>query len=175
MQSKRTLCSALIQCYFDYAWYSGIDKKLQLRLQVTQNKVVRFILNLGPRTSISCEILDSLGMLRVDDRATQLRLNHVFNIFHGNAPNYLCDKFILNKNNTRGATNNNYVIPKIKGKESSCFYYNAIKDWNTLPLDTKQLSSKQSLKKTCKVVFSQQGKGSFMMPYPVLLILILLN
>jgi hypothetical protein len=107
MAIRKDLCSALIQCYFDYAcsaWYCGISKQLRYRLQTTQNKVVRFILNLGPREGISRNILDSLGFLNVEDRAMQLRLNHVYNIFHGNSPSYICEQFVMNSNNTRSAT-----------------------------------------------------------------------
>jgi hypothetical protein len=52
---------------------------------------VRFILDLGPRTHINCDILDSVGMLSVPDR-----INHVFNIYHGRAPTYLCVRFVIN-------------------------------------------------------------------------------
>jgi hypothetical protein len=44
-------------------------------------------------------------MLSVTDRVHQLRINHVFNICHGHAPEYLCEHFNLNNNLTRGATN----------------------------------------------------------------------
>ena len=60
-------------------------------------------------------------MLRVEDRIAQFRLNQVFNIYHGNAPAYLNDHFVLNNNITRSATDKTVIIPKIKGKESSCF------------------------------------------------------
>ena len=43
---RKTLCNSLVQCHFDYAcssWYSSLSKYFQKRLQVTQNKVVRFI------------------------------------------------------------------------------------------------------------------------------------
>ncbi len=56
--SRKILCSALIQCHFDYAasaWYSGISQALKNRLQTTQNKLVRFILNL--RTSLNFKFL----------------------------------------------------------------------------------------------------------------------
>ena len=46
-KTKKLLVSALIQCHFDYActsWYSGLTKKS--RLQVAQNKVIRFMFNL---------------------------------------------------------------------------------------------------------------------------------
>lgn len=108
---RKTLSSAIIRCHFDCAsssWYSGIGK-----LQITQNKVVRFILNIDSRASISCESLVCLGMVRVDDRTTQLKLNLVFNIVYGNAPNHLDNKLVLNNNNNSDATctNENNFIP----------------------------------------------------------------
>ena len=50
-------------------------------------------------------------MLSVTDRVHQLRINHVFNICHGHAPEYLCEHFNLNNNLTRGATNLNCLVP----------------------------------------------------------------
>ena len=90
--------TALIQCYFDYScssWYSGIGSGLTKKLQILQNKVVRFVLDLGLRTRIHFDILDSVGMLSVPDRACQLRINHVFNIYHGRAPEYLCENILI--------------------------------------------------------------------------------
>ena len=58
-QSRITLTSALIQCHFDYlcsSWFGGISKTLRQKLQVAQNKVVRFILDLKPGDSITCDI-----------------------------------------------------------------------------------------------------------------------
>ena len=53
-RSRKTLSTALIQCYFDYScssWYSGLGSGLTKKLQILQNvKVVRFVLDLGPRT-----------------------------------------------------------------------------------------------------------------------------
>ena len=49
LQSRKTLCSTLIQCHFDYAcacWYEGLTKNMKDKLQIAQNKIVRFILNL---------------------------------------------------------------------------------------------------------------------------------
>ena len=47
-RTRKTLCTALIQCHFDYccsSWYSALSQKLQKRLQIMQNKMIRFILN----------------------------------------------------------------------------------------------------------------------------------
>ena len=82
-QVEKNISTALIQCYFDYScssWYSGLGSGLTKKLQILQNKVVRFVLDLGSRTHINCDILDSTGMLSVPDRVCQLRINHVLNI-----------------------------------------------------------------------------------------------
>ena len=52
----RLLCNALIQPHFDYActaWYPNLSKKLKDKLQVTQNKWIRFCLKLRSREHIS--------------------------------------------------------------------------------------------------------------------------
>ena len=56
---------------------------------MAQNKVIRFILNLKPMTRINYSILSEIKMLKVEDRAKQSRLNHVFNVYHEFAPQYL--------------------------------------------------------------------------------------
>ena len=60
---RKSICSALIQCHIDYAcssWYSGLNKQLKKKLQICQNKTVRFIKNLGPRSHIGFLELNSL-------------------------------------------------------------------------------------------------------------------
>ena len=52
---KKTLCSALIQCHFDYAcsfWYPRVCKELTKNLQVMQNKIIIFIAYLDSRAHI---------------------------------------------------------------------------------------------------------------------------
>ena len=40
--------------------------------------------------NIDYQALHKVNMLCVNDRVKQLRLNHVYNIVHGNAPHYMC-------------------------------------------------------------------------------------
>ena len=83
---KKTLCSALIQCHFDYAcssWYPGIRKELTKKLQVMQNKIIRFISDLDSRAHIGNQELAKAGYLSVPDRVKQLKLGHVFKIRNG--------------------------------------------------------------------------------------------
>ena len=47
---KRLLCNALIQPHFDFAcaaWYPCLNKNFKNKIQVAQNKCIRFCLNLG--------------------------------------------------------------------------------------------------------------------------------
>ena len=55
IKTKIILTSALILCHVDYAcssWFSGLTKKYKSRLQCTQNKVIRFLINAPVRTHI---------------------------------------------------------------------------------------------------------------------------
>ena len=93
-----------------------------------------------------CKLLcsySSLNMLSVEDRVKQLRLNHVFNIFHQKAPNNMQDNFVLKTARnygieTRSVSNLDFNIPRVRTCQSSSFYYSAIQDWNELPLTIKR-------------------------------------
>ena len=90
-----------------------------------QNKVVRFVLGMGPRTHVGQEQRSKLGLVSVNDRVTQLKLNHVFKIFHGLSPDYLNFKFTrissLHNHSTRGSSYN-FTIPRIQGQAKNTFF-----------------------------------------------------
>ena len=53
---RRLLCNALIQPNFDYAcsgWYPNLSKKLKNKIQISQNKCIRFCLQLDKMSHIS--------------------------------------------------------------------------------------------------------------------------
>ena len=98
---KKMICLALVLCLFDYsisALYGGISKYHAHRLQCAQNKVIRFILNKDFMYHIDHADFKSLGILNINTRAEQLRLNYVFNIFYDTYPDYMKEKlFRLSK------------------------------------------------------------------------------
>ena len=168
---RQLLSSALIQCYFDYAcssWYAGLTKTLKNKLQVTQNKVVRFILDLEQRASVNNHVLERAKMLCVNDRVKQLRLNHVYNIVHGTAPQYMFYNFTYvnqtHVHNTR-ASRYNFMQPPIRGKENGSFFINAIKDWNSLPDNVKGERSKVNFKGSLKTHLFNDAKSRHMNDY----------
>ena len=68
---RRLLCNALIQPLFDYActaWFPNLSKKLRLRLQATQNKCIRFCLQLDKMSRICVNEFLELNWLNVHDR-----------------------------------------------------------------------------------------------------------
>jgi len=152
--SRKTLCSALIQCHFDYtcsSWYPGINKGLKDKLQVAQNKMIRFILNLGGQAHIGQRELGKAGFLNVPKRVTQLKLGHVFKINNKSCPLYLTHHFRkLNEDEGRTATrakSHNFHVPGIC---TNTFVYTAIKDWNDLPSSIKDLTVEKSFKAKAK-------------------------
>ena len=53
--NRRLLCNALIEPNFDYgssAWYPNLNNRLDSKLQILQNKGIRFCLNLNSRAHI---------------------------------------------------------------------------------------------------------------------------
>jgi len=80
-KTLKILADALVQCHLDYActsWYTGISKGLKGKLQICQNKWIRVILKLHPRTDLLPIYFSSLGWLRVEERVCQLKLCLVY-------------------------------------------------------------------------------------------------
>ena len=153
LETKKLLTSALIQCHFDYAsssWYSGLTKKYKARLQCTQNKVIRFLLNAPARTHIGANEFRKVGIkLPVELRVKQLKLNLVHNIINGKAPNYLSESINLTRNqhniNTRSSTLS-LQVPYVKSFGKTSFQYTGIQAWNELNCDVQGAISKSSFK-----------------------------
>ena len=155
--SRKTLCAALIQCYFDYAcssWYSGLNKTFRKKLQIMQNKVVRFILNLRRRDSVRNKELRKVDALSVPDRVMQLKMNHVFKINTQTCPSYMLSNFNrLNTNNNRMVTRasaTDFFVPRVHGQGANTFFFTAIKEWNSLSNDLKIVDEEGSFKSKLK-------------------------
>ena len=93
---RRFSCNALIQPYFDYActaWYPNLNKKLKNKIQTTQNKWLRFCLNLDKMAHISQNVFEKLNWLPTSDRINQCILSTTFKFFNDIGPNYLNEAF----------------------------------------------------------------------------------
>jgi hypothetical protein len=144
-RSRKTLCLALIQPYFDYSctsWYSGLNAKLRGKLDVLQRKMVRFIFKMDPRSHVGQEQLKQLLWLSVSDRVRYFKLVHMYKVSKGLAPSYVSVGFKpiteVHSHRTRSSSMS-YYIPKgdAVGAMSHSFKYTASKDWNRLPCGLK--------------------------------------
>ena len=93
---RRLLCNAIIQPHFDYAcsaWYPNLTQKLKKKLQVMQNKCIRFCLQLDKMSTISHKEFKDLNWLQVINRFEQCVISIVFKFINGNCPYYLNEVF----------------------------------------------------------------------------------
>ena len=52
---QRMIVLAMVQCHYDYAcamWFRGVSISAKKRLQIVQNKVIRFVMGIPPRTHL---------------------------------------------------------------------------------------------------------------------------
>ena len=71
---RKMLCNALMQPHFDYAcsaWYPNLNAKLKKKLQIIQNKCIRFCLKLEKMHHISEEDFKTTNWLPVNRRVQQ--------------------------------------------------------------------------------------------------------
>ena len=106
---RRLLSNALIQPHFDYAysaWYPNLTKKLKNRIQTSQNKCIRFRLQLDKTTHMSHKEFETLNWLPVTERFNQCINSIVFKYVNEQCPNYLNEVFQITPENniqTRGS------------------------------------------------------------------------
>ena len=103
---KRLLCNALIQPHFDYgctSWYPLLNKAFIKRFQTTENKCIRYCLDLPSRSHISATHLRKINWLPVDLRVELCTATCVYKYWNQLAPSHLNDIFTpsLNRYNTR--------------------------------------------------------------------------
>ena len=88
--------NALIQPHFDFAcsaWYLNLNKSLKNKLQVAQNKCIRFCLQLGNRAHIGNGEFNKINWLNVRDRFEQCCSVHAFKFLNKMSPLYMNDIF----------------------------------------------------------------------------------
>ena len=153
---RRTLCNALIQPYLDYCsstWYSSITQNLRSRLDVIQRRMVRFVYSRDPLYHVLPQDMEGLLWLSIPNRVKFFKLNQVFQIGSGRAPQYLATSFqslaSSHSHNTR-CSSHNYFISKELANSPTSFSFTAIKHWNSLPRCLKEIQKFGSFKTRLK-------------------------
>ena len=162
-ETKKQLANALIMAHFDYAsssWYSPLSKTTKKTLQIAQNKVIRFVLGLKPRTHIEFDHFNKLSWLPVSVRVEQLKLSHMFKIITGTAPEYMQKLNLIKEvhsHNTRYSLLNIHV-PNIGTMGLNSFSYTGILAWNALPSSIKSINDINSFKREVKKYLTERYK-----------------
>ena len=118
--------------------------------------MVRFVLSYENRTHVDTRELGRLAWLSVSDRVRFFKCIHIFKIRNKTAPSYLAQNFnpvaLAHSHNTRGSAHD-YVISDSLARSPSSFAFTAIKEWNGLPTDIKNIKSESVFKARLKEWF----------------------
>ena len=93
---RRLLCNSLIWPHFDYAcsaWYPNLNKRLKSKLQILENKCIRFCLNMNKRAHIGQKEFEQINWLPVNDRSKQIISSMSFKLCNDTSPPYMNDAF----------------------------------------------------------------------------------
>ena len=86
------LCNALIQPHFDYtcpAWYPNLTEKTKKKIQIMQNKCIRFCLRLDKIHHISDEDFTFINWLPTTKRVDHSISTITFKFVNNTCPYYL--------------------------------------------------------------------------------------
>ena len=161
---RRMLCNTLIQPHFDYAssaWYPNLCKGLKGKLQIVQNKCIRFCLYLGNREGIRYKHLKKINWLPISERVNQFIAVSVYKFSNDLAPKYMEDIFKKSNNThrTRYTNETKLDIPMRKHEYGkNCLSYLGATIWNNLENDIKEAKSSNSFKHKIKDKFFKQIK-----------------
>ena len=148
------LVNALVQPRFDYAanfWFRSIGKVNQKKLQICQNKCIRFIHNLDNRAHLEPKHFKSVNMLNVQNRIDYLSLCQLYKIVNNKSPVYLKSLIPEYKHSYDTKSGGKAIfVPRVGSQGQKSFSYNAIKMWNDLPNNISHCNSIDQFKKNCK-------------------------
>ena len=156
---KRMLSNALIQPHFDYAcaaWYPQLTLNLKKRIQVVQNKCIRFCLDLENTAHIGYKEFEKINWLNTSDRFLQCLCSSAFKFIKGKCPEYMNEVFqIAHQSNM--TTRSSYLKLSHPFRKTNMGQKNlsflAPKEWNKLPMELKVCSSINIFKHRVKSFF----------------------
>ena len=81
-----------MQPHFDYAfsaWYPNLNNILKAKLQILQNKCIRFFLNGNSRTNTGLTEFEKINFLRISNGLEQCISSIIFKYFNNFGPLYM--------------------------------------------------------------------------------------
>ena len=159
---RRMLCNALIQPHLDYAclvWYSKLTQALKNKIQVMQNKCLRFCLQLRPLDHIGQREFQKLNWLNISDRFTQCLCSAVFNFIKEKSPKYMSEIFHIATQNNIGTRFSKLKL-RIPFRKSNMgqntLSFLGPQQWNKLPNEIKICETTNVFKHRLKTYFLEK-------------------
>ena len=146
IRTRKLSCQSLILSCLKYcssSWYRGLPMGFRDLLNVFQRKCVRFVLDYSPRSHIGNAEYGSISWLSFPKRVSYFNLIHIYKVKAGLSPFYLAD----GSTNISNVHRYNLRQCKINFSLARCPFQNgtfqrtAIKEWNALPVDLKEIRS----------------------------------
>lgn len=162
---RRMLCNSLLQPHFDYAcsaWYPNLNKCLQKKLQVVQNKCIRFCLQSGYRKHIGVKEFEAINWLPVGVRFEQCVNTHIYKYYNKLGPEYISNIFTPVNSSERCTRNSAFKLLKpfrrtVNGQKALSFLGPSL--WNSLPNSIKDSPSTNSFKHQIKKHYFKSLNG----------------
>ena len=136
---RRFLCNTLIQPLFDYAftaWCWNLSKRLELRLQASQSKCIKFCLQLDKRSKIRVKEFLKLNWLNFHDRYLQFIVSDISKFQNDQCSEYFDELFCLVGENGVITSSSNKKL-KLSFRKArlgiQSLYYVGPNTWNSLP------------------------------------------
>ena len=108
------------------------------------------------RSHVGTTEFKEINWLPVEHRVAQMKLNLVYRIVNGSAPDYLQNDFNhvsqVHRYSTRHRVSS-LCIPSVKSAGKTTFTFSAIKLWNELPKEIKFVTKELSLKVLLKAIY----------------------
>ena len=144
--SRKLLCSALVNSGVEYcisAWYPGLLEESKNRLATLQRKMVRFVVGMGAREHVAEGDIFSLGWLPIWRRAEYFMTMHAARVKMSISPGYIAQNFVLASDaHSYGLRQHEYNFSISSCHFPVCsFTRTAIKLWNSLPSELKQIGN----------------------------------
>lgn len=149
IETRKTLFNTIVLPHYDYCstvWGSYCDSKL-IRLQRTQNRAMRIILNEEPRCHVP-PLLARTNFLSVNQRFYVNMCVTMWKVVHGHAPDHLVGMFPLQSTQPRNMVTRSMAKLDVNVGPSHprSFRCRGSKAWNDLPLDLQTISTLSSFK-----------------------------
>ena len=158
---RRLLCNALIQPHFDYAcavWYHNLNKRFVKKIQICQNKCIRFCLKLNNRDHVGVKEFRQINWLPTKERFELYVCANIFKFFTNMSPAYTSELYqpFNHGHNTRRSNCRLRSPYRNTSYGHKSLFFLGPKLWNNLLAKIKSSSNINTFKHDIKKQFSKE-------------------